>query len=458
MSGFGRCCNCNCRLSSVVECCNSIVKLARFECCDSVVKLARTKASQLVAFIDSEDFRAMAVFFAVVILLGMHLEVIRLVMADATTSSQEATAWVGSSMQVGALLGTLLGGWTGDACGRRTTVLSGSAGFILFSLVAAFVPTTYWWLFGLHVVKGICFGTIVSVNQPWATERLSDAGKGWASSYAHTGWTFGALLVLLFAKVGVAEGKRALETLTLVPAVFVLVIVFMTPESKEWKDESRQYLPYKDLIRNYTGSLALLAIFWVVVPGVAYIGFYWGPKMLSDFSAKDGVDYDFFMVMHGSAILASLFASTVVDYGRRKVLVIDLLVLAVGYVAMQHAPTIFLWKLSFLLVEWCITFAWTVGPILTSELFPTVFRARAFGTLQIFVRLATISGPVITGTLMDANKANFLFYGLAVLAVISALAISCVPETIAFAEEMKPFYTPQSITVTPRYHDGRFNL
>jgi MFS family permease len=193
-----------------------------------------------------------------------------------------------------------------------------------------------------------------------------------------------------------------------------------------------------------------LAIFWIVVPGVAYVSFYWGPKLLSDFSGKDGVDYDFFMVIHGNAILSSLFVGTVVDYGRRRVLVIDLFVLAVAFTAMQHAPTIFTWKLCFLLVECCITIAWTVATILTSELFPTAFRARAFGTLQIFTRLATIAGPVIAGALMDDNKAHFLFYGLAVLTVIASLAIMCVPETIAFAEEMKPFYTPQSITLTPR--------
>lgn len=393
----------------------------------------------------------MAVYFSVVILLGMHLEVIRLVMADVTTGSKEATAWLGSSMQVGALFGTQLGGWTGDACGRRTTVLIGTCGFIVFSIVSAFVPMAYWWLISLHVTKGLFFGMIVAVLQPWSTERLSDAGKGWASSYAHTGWTCGALLLLLLAKLGIAEGKRMLETLTVVPAVFVLIIVFLSPESREWRDESREYLPYRDLIRNYYGLLGTLAIFWIIVPGVAYVNFYWGPKLLNDFSGKDGVDYDFFMMMHSTAIFSSLFASTVVDYGRRKVLVIDLLVLAVGFVAMHHAPTIFTWKLGFLLVEWCLSFAWTVGPILSSELFPTVFRARAFGTLQIFVRLATITGPVVTGSLMDDDKATFLFYVLGALALIAALAIFCVPETVAFAEEMKPFYTPQSVTISPRH-------
>merc|ERR1719191_288968 len=119
--------------------------------------------------------------------------------------------------------------------------------------------------------------------------------------------------------------------MTLLPSVLVLVIVVLSPESNEWKEESRQYLPYKDLIRNYYGLLSLLAIFWVVVPGVAYIAFYWGPKMLSDFSGKAGVDYDFFMILHVIAIASSVFASTVVDYGRRKVLVVNLVVLALAF-------------------------------------------------------------------------------------------------------------------------------
>jgi len=424
---------------------------AVFECWDSVVKFARAKAGALRALAGSEDYQALGVYFSVVLLLGVHLEVIRLVMTDVTAMSQQAKAWVGSSMQVGALFGTSLGGWTGDAYGRRTTVLIGSLGFIVLSIVAAFVWMTYWWLIGLHVAKGLCFGAIVAVNQPWATERLSDAGKGWASSYAQTGYTLGALIVLLCAKLGVAEGKRALETLTLVPAVFILAIVFLSPEGREWKEVSDEYLPYKDLIRNYYALLSLLAMFWVAVPGVAYVWYYWGPKMLTEFSGKEGMDYDFFMILHVTAIMASLFASTVIDYGRRKVLFVNLLVLAVAFVAIQHAPTIFTWKLGFLLVEGCVNFSWTVGTILSAELFPTAVRARAYGTLQVFVRLASILGPVITGSLMDDDKTNFLFYGLAVLVLAAALAIFCVPETVAVLEEMKPFYTPQSITITPRY-------
>lgn len=225
---------------------------AVFECWDSVVKFARAKAGALRALAGSEDYQALGVYFSVVLLLGVHLEVIRLVMTDVTAMSQQAKAWVGSSMQVGALFGTSLGGWTGDAYGRRTTVLIGSLGFVVLSIVAAFVWMTYWWLIGLHVAKGLCFGAIVAVNQPWATERLSDAGKGWASSYAQTGYTLGALTVLLCAKLGVAEGKRALETLTLVPAVFILAIVFLSPESRGWKDVSDQYLPYKVSMGSYS--------------------------------------------------------------------------------------------------------------------------------------------------------------------------------------------------------------
>ena len=117
----------------------------------------------------------------------------------------------------------------------------------------------------------------------------------------------------------------------------------------------------------------------------AYVWYYWGPKMLTEFSGKEGMDYDFFMILHVTAIMASLFASTVIDYGRRKVLFVNLLVLAVAFVAVQHAPTIFTWKLGFLLVEGCVNFSWTVGSILSAELFPTAVRARAYGTLQVLL-------------------------------------------------------------------------
>ena len=78
------------------------------------------------------------------------------------------------------------------------------------------------------------------------------------------------------------------------------------------------------------------------------------------------------------------------------------------------------------------------------QYFVLLQRVDSLCWAQVFVRLASILGPVITGSLMDDDKTNFLFYGLAVLVLAAALAIFCVPETVAVLEEMKPFYTPQS--------------
>merc|ERR1719261_974370 len=44
--------------------------------------------------------------------------------------SDTAKAWIGSSMQVGALVGATLGGRIGDWYGRRTAVLIACVGFM----------------------------------------------------------------------------------------------------------------------------------------------------------------------------------------------------------------------------------------------------------------------------------------------------------------------------------------
>ena len=73
-------------------------------------------------------------------------------------------------------------------------------------------------------------------------------------------------------------------------------------------------------------------------------------------------------------------------------------------------------------------FGWTVGPILTSESFPTVFRARAFGTVQLFCRVSSISGPVVTGSLRDNDKMHLLFQALAAIAFAATCSIFFMPE------------------------------
>merc|ERR1719316_2334332 len=107
---------------------------------------------------------------------------------------------------------------------------------------------------------------------------------------------------------------------------------------------------------------------------------------------------------------------------------IDLLLLSLGFMLIQIASTTVLWKLVFLFNEVCITYAWTVGPVLTSESFPTVFRARAYGTLQLFCRISSISGPVVTGSLRDNDKMHLLFQALAAIAFAATCSIFFMPE------------------------------
>merc|ERR1719311_812218 len=59
--------------------------------------------------------------------------------------SDTAKAWIGSSMQVGALVGATLGGRIGDWYGRRTAVLIACVGFMLVALVAIMIGEMSYW-------------------------------------------------------------------------------------------------------------------------------------------------------------------------------------------------------------------------------------------------------------------------------------------------------------------------
>jgi MFS family permease len=378
-------------------------------------------------FAASDDCRSLGLLLLIFANLGFNGEVIRLVMFDTTDVSDTAKAWIGSSMQVGALVGATLGGRFGDLYGRRTAILAACAGFMLVAGLALMLEMTYWRILGLHVCRGLNFGLCVANAQPWATERLSDERRGWVSAYGHMGWTVGHSLALGFAKLGITR-TRDLEVLPLVPAISVFFVVLACNESAAWQNESRDILPYTELLRGHGHKMAMLAVMWLVIPASSYIAFFWGPVLLNDLSGDAGVDYVYFMIVHLSSIPSAFLAGCVVDYGRRLTLFIDLLCLTGGFIAIQLAPTTAIWKVTFLFIEVCITFGWTIGPILTSESFPTVFRARAYGTLQLFVRISSISGPVVTGSLRDNDKIHYLFNGLASLAFAAACSIFFMPE------------------------------
>merc|ERR1719379_689700 len=58
--------------------------------------------------------------------------------------SDTAKAWIGSSMQVGALFGATLGGRIGDWYGRRTAILLACVGMMCVACVALILEMSYW--------------------------------------------------------------------------------------------------------------------------------------------------------------------------------------------------------------------------------------------------------------------------------------------------------------------------
>jgi len=95
---------------------------------------------------------------------------------------------------------------------------------------------------------------------------------------------------------------------------------------------------------------------------------------------------------------------------------------------LHHSSTTLAWKIAFACLEFLLGVAWTIGPVFSAELFPTVFRATAYGFLQFVARISAISGPVVTGVLMDEDEAFYLLYGMATLALLAATSVLLVPD------------------------------
>jgi MFS family permease len=378
---------------------------------------------------ERSDVQFILVIFFIFMTTGSTLEVVRLAMAAVEGVSATAKSFVGSSLNIGALVGVITGGRVADGIGRRLVVLIALSCLLVISLVALFLLMEYRWIVALHILKGFAFGMAISCAQPWATESFSEAAKGWASAVAHVGWPVGSVYGLMVAKLGFGSSVRYLEVAPVVPCVVALVLVYLSPESERWRSaHQRESFALTEMLRTQLLRLVMTAMFWIAIPGCSYILYMWGPELLMTREGSSEVDLNFFVMMAVMSPSASFVSAGIIDLGRRRVLVVTMFLISLSFLWLHHAPTTLMWKIAYACLEFLLGVAWTIGPVFSAELFPTVYRATAYGILQFVARIAAISGPVVTGVLMDEEEAFYLLYGMATVAVLAATSVLLVPE------------------------------
>ncbi|XP_045160564.2 solute carrier family 2, facilitated glucose transporter member 10-like isoform X2 [Mercenaria mercenaria] len=137
-----------------------------------------------------------------------------------------------SAMLMGAVVGSLVGGFLIDHCGRRLTIIANSVVFLVGALILGFSPN-----FAILVVGRLLVGFAVSVSATGECIYISEIApakrRGLLVSLNELGITLGLLLAYLcnFLFISISGGWRWMFGLSAVPAVVQGIGMFFLPMS-----------------------------------------------------------------------------------------------------------------------------------------------------------------------------------------------------------------------------------
>ena len=392
--------------------------------------------------------------------------------------------WAASSALVGCVIGVALAGMLSDGIGRRKTLII-SAVLFLISAIGSAVPRSLTEFIIYRIIGGLGVGA-ASMTSPMYIAEISPARvRGRMVSVNQFAIIFGMLVVYFVNYYIQGCGDEAWNTATgwrwmfgseAIPALLLLVLMFLVPESPRWlskrgrADEARAVLTRVDgpehakremaeiesTLADESASLGQLfrpGMRIVLVIGVALavlqqvtginVFLYYAPEI---FKSVAGTEMDVALlqtiVVGVVNLLFTVIAIWTVDkVGRKPLMIIGaagmgLSLTAIGLAA--YTGAIGAWLLIFML-GYIACFALSVGPVtwvILSEIFPTKIRGRAMGIAALCLWVANYivsqTFPMMDGHpgLVARFNHGFPFFVYAVFCVVLVVVMwRLVPET-----------------------------
>ncbi|EFA10061.1 facilitated trehalose transporter Tret1 [Tribolium castaneum] len=137
-------------------------------------------------------------------------------------------SWIGSLINIGALIGPFPFSFLAEKLGRKTTLLCISVPLIISFGIIALVPYLYWYYFA-RFIAGISLGAGCTILPLYIAEIAEDANRGMLSVTLGIFWSFGHLIPYV---LGPYMSILAFNlTLACVPMLFFVLFVTIAPET-----------------------------------------------------------------------------------------------------------------------------------------------------------------------------------------------------------------------------------
>jgi putative MFS transporter len=391
-----------------------------------------------------------------------------------------APGWLISAGFLGQLIGALVGGALAERIGRRPVIVAAVLWFGLFSLACGWA-WNYESLLILRLLQGLGLGAEVPVAATYISELAKAKGRGQFVLLFELVFPIGLVAVAIMGRWIVPIGWQYLFFLGGVPALFAMFMMRNLPESPRWLasqgriDEAATAIA---LIEKEVGSATgkplppaeattraavakgatwseLFSLAYrrrTLVIWVAWFATYfanyglttWLPTIYRNvfhLSLEDALNYG--LLTQACGLFTSFACALLIDRVGRRIWFATAFagaaaaLLTLWWIGPSSAERILIFAI---LTNLCISTLSLALYLYTAELYPTRVRALGTSTGTAWLRLASILGPSVVGSVLASGGLGdvFLVFGAVVLVASIVVALFATETKARVLEEISP--------------------
>ena len=370
---------------------------------------------------------------------------------------------------LGQLIGALLFGWIGERFGRMPAMIWSIATFAVMSLVCAFA-WDYNSLLVFRTLQGIGLGGEVPIAAVYISELTRARHRGRFVLLYELVFPIGLVAASLLGLWLVPTyGWQSMFYIGALPAILALFLRVLLPESPRWLavhgrhaqadavvstieretekevgklppvqpvvSTQEQRASFSDLFgATYLRRTLVVWVIWFSAYFVNYGLSIWLPTIYRTvFKLPLDVSLRYGLITQAVGMIGALICALTIDYVGRRIwfaIAFAAAALSLGVLASSANPSAEQ-VLVYMTIAYFFVTTINLGVYLyTPELYPTRVRALGVGTATAWLRLASMIGPMVVGT-MIAGGLQSVFLTFAIVATIAAAI------TAAFAIETK---------------------
>ncbi|WP_061950786.1 MFS transporter [Acidiplasma cupricumulans] len=177
-----------------------------------------------------------------------------------------------ASVIIGAIIGTVIIGYTSDILGRRRIYLSTLIFFILFDIISVF-SFNFLELFFSRLFLGIVLGAEYPVANSYIAEVSPVESRGILYGPRHCFFSIGSIssaIAAIFLFPCGNYGWRLMLGISIIPAATIEFMRFSLPESQMWEKKIVKTRFFDMFSKLYARNIIIAAIIWFLYDIVAY--------------------------------------------------------------------------------------------------------------------------------------------------------------------------------------------